>query len=371
MLGLKSRLFQRSLLSLSSLSCADIQQILAVANAMECQHPLSIPLLLEGKIIASCFFEPSTRTRLSFASAILRLGGQIIGFDSPEYTSIKKGESLADTSRMLRHYADAIIIRHPYDGAPKWVQHHSHIPVINAGDGGHQHPTQTLLDLMSIRATQGHLHGLRISFVGDLRFGRTVHSLLAALQHVPCEFCLYPIPGLELPEYVIKQMEQTASRFDYVDSMTRALEGVDIIYMTRVQRERLHNTIIPNDLSPWQLREKHMQHAKKNLKILHPLPRTDEIDTALDSSPHAYYFQQSRHGVSVRQAILCLLLNEHIPIDLPIEDDQQQDLEDGFHDTQPIPSTSPCFNPMCVSNQERHVPQLKNIHHHCYYCDHL
>jgi aspartate carbamoyltransferase catalytic subunit len=359
-----SHMYQRSIISISSLSFNEIEQILSLASSFE-SYPNTYRHYLNNKVIASCFFEASTRTRLSFESAIARQGGKVIGFDSAENTSIQKGETLMDTMKIIEHYSDAIVMRHPNEGAAQWVNEHLNIPIINAGDGAHQHPTQTLLDLMSIQKTQGTLHGLKISILGDLRFSRTVHSLIEALQHVPHELCIYPVEGLDLPDSFY-----AGKKIKHARSIEEALDGADIIYMTRIQKERLRYSSYSPLLKNWQLREEHLKYAKKNMRILHPLPRVDEIDPSIDHSSHAYYFEQVKHGVSVRQALLSLVLNSSLSQEMPNQL-VNRPLSPQIHSKEKISTTKMCTNPTCISHHERGISFFQDEKHRCYYCTQL
>ena len=263
------------------------------------------PPILEGKILGSCFFEPSTRTRLSFESAMMRLGGKVIGFSDMTTTSSIKGESLYDTMKMMEMYVDAIVIRHPLEGAAQLAADAVEIPVINAGDGANQHPTQTIQDLFSIRETQGTLEGLNIALVGDLKYGRTIHSLAEALIPFKPRFYFISPPSLEMPRDICELLRENGVKFSYHHSIQEIIPKLDILYVTRIQTERFGNEEMVKSihLTPDQLTQ-----AKKNLKILHPLPRVTEISPAVDTTPYAYYFQQAKNGLYTRQALLSLVI---------------------------------------------------------------
>lgn len=267
--------------------------------------------LLDRYILGSCFYEPSTRTRLSFESAMHRLGGKVIGFSSSAQTSTAKGESLHDSMKMLEGYADVVVLRHPLDGAARLAAEAIHIPVINAGDGANQHPTQTFLDLFSIRESQGTLENLSIAFVGDLKYGRTVHSLAEALVHFNARLYFISETMLEMPEPVCELLRSRGIKFSFHQYLDDILPKVDIVYMTRIQEERFsHKLEFEGVKTPFCLTVKHLKRAKPNLKIFHPLPRVNEIDPQVDDTPHAYYFQQAQNGLYTRQAILGLVLGE-------------------------------------------------------------
>ena len=268
--------------------------------------------LLAGKLVASCFFEPSTRTRLSFETAVQRLGGTVIGFSDGANTSAKKGETLADTARIISGYADAIIQRHPKDGAARLAAEFSAVPVINAGDGTNQHPSQTLLDLVSIYETQGRLNGLKIAMCGDLKYGRTVHSLAQALKLWGCKFAFVSPPTLAMPDYITEELDDAGCRWQVFTDLQSAAQWADILYMTRVQRERFDAEEFSRIQGKFNLNAALLSGVRDNLRVLHPLPRVDEIHPDVDATPYAYYFQQAGNGLYARMAILSLVLNETV-----------------------------------------------------------
>lgn len=261
---------------------------------------------LENKIIASAFFEPSTRTRLSFDAAINRLKGRVIGFSDDTNTSAQKGESLEDTIRMLSAYSDCIVMRHPEVGSAARAVQVSGVPVINAGDGSNEHPTQTLLDCFSMYETQGKIDGLTIGMAGDLLHGRAVHSLAKALCHFNVKLILMAPDDFQMPKDVVAYCQ--AKGLKVVQSNELSVNGLDILYMTRLQRERFGADL--GRTSPFCLSISHLETAKENLKVLHPLPRVDELDVKVDDTPYAYYFEQAENGVYVREALLSLILTE-------------------------------------------------------------
>lgn len=296
----------RSLVSIDDLSTEEILKILDNAVEFE-KNPVS--KLLEGRVIATLFFEPSTRTRLSFESAINKLGGKIVGFTDASATSVSKGETLYDTIRMVSSYSDLIVMRHPIEGSARFASEISSVPVINAGDGANQHPTQTLLDLYSIRKTQGTLDNLNVFMVGDLKYGRTVHSLMMAMSRWNTTFNFISPEELKMPEEFKLYLDNLGLKYyehlDFTDIISRA----DIIYMTRVQRERFSDPIEYEKVkNVYVLKNAMLANTKPNMRILHPLPRVNEIHTDVDSNPKAYYFEQALNGVFTRQAILCSLL---------------------------------------------------------------
>lgn len=300
-------LYGNDIISINDLDLSHIQQIFSLASQLK-QH--GSRELLNQKIIAHCFFEPSTRTRLSFETATLRLGGQIIGFANDENTSIKKGETLHDTIRVISNYADLIIIRHPREGAARLAAEVSDKPVINAGDGANQHPTQTLVDLFSILECQKNLDGLSIALVGDLKYGRAIHSFVQACKLFNMRLFLVAPPALTLPESICDILKKDGVRFSFHQSLEEVIPKVDILYMSRIQQERLSKNEYPLMHKQYVLTPMLLQTAKQNLKILHPLPRVNEIDVKVDQHPAAYYFEQAANGIYIRQAVLALLLNK-------------------------------------------------------------
>ena len=300
----------RHLMSPVDFSVEELETLMDVAADIE-KNPDKYAHICEGKKLATLFYEPSTRTRLSFEAAMLNLGGKVLGFSSADSSSAAKGESVADTIRVISCYADIAAMRHPKEGAPLVASLHSRIPVINAGDGGHQHPTQTLTDLLTIRSLKGHFDGLRIGFCGDLKFGRTVHSLMNALSRYPgISFTLISPEELRIPSYVREAMQEKniPMREDVrLDEFT--MKDLDILYMTRVQRERFFNEedyIRMKDF--YILDAEKMRLAPKDMYILHPLPRVNEISVDVDEDPRAKYFQQAQYGVYIRMALIMNLL---------------------------------------------------------------
>lgn len=300
-----SSLYHRDLVSIRDLSQAHILSILDRAVQLKRQPE---PQLLAGKVIASCFFEASTRTRLSFETAVQRLGGQLIGFADANNTSGKKGETLSDSIQMISRYADAIIMRHPREGAARLSAEISRVPVINGGDGANQHPTQTLLDLFSIFECRGQLEGVKVAFVGDLKYGRTVHSLAQALALFNAELSFVSPQVLAMPDYLLDELTEQNVKWQVLDSLEQAVAKSDFVYMTRIQKERLDPTEYTHIASQYILKAKHLDNASPDLRILHPLPRVDEIAPEVDALPQAYYFQQAENGLYARQALLSLIL---------------------------------------------------------------
>lgn len=302
---MKHPLRNRSIISISDLSKEEILLILKRTEEMKKKKPREI---LKSKILASCFYEPSTRTRLSFESAMLRLGGCVIGFSDSNSISAKKGESLQDSMRTIGQYADILILRHPNEGAARAASESTHKPVINAGDGANQHPTQTLLDLFSIQECQKKLKALHLAFVGDLKFGRTVHSLSLACAHFGMRLFFVSPEQLALPDEVSHFLKKQGIKFSFHRTIEEVLSKVDILYMTRIQKERLDPSTYEKCKNIYILKEEMLKEAKKNLKILHPLPRVNEIESSIDKTSFAHYFQQAENGLYVRMALLSLIL---------------------------------------------------------------
>ena len=294
---------KKSLVSISDLSKDEIIGLLKRASEFEA-HPNQH--ILEGKVVATLFFEPSTRTRLSFETAVNRLGGKVIGFSDAKTSSQSKGETLKDTIMMVSNYADVIVMRHHLEGAARYASEISPISIVNAGDGANQHPSQTMLDLYSIYKTQGTLDNLNIYLVGDLKYGRTVHSLLMAMRHFNPTFHFIAPKELAMPEEYKLYCREHGIRFEeHEDFNADVIAGADILYMTRVQRERFTDLMEYERVKDVYILRANMLHkAKDNMKILHPLPRVNEIAYDVDNDPHAYYFEQARNGLYARQAII-------------------------------------------------------------------
>ncbi len=305
----------RHLLNPLDFSVEETGQLLDLADNIE-PHLSEYSHVCDGKKLATLFYEPSTRTRLSFEAAMLNLGGSVLGFSSADSSSAAKGESVADTIRVISCYADICAMRHPKEGAPLVAATHSGIPVINAGDGGHQHPTQTLTDLLSIRSLKGRLHDLTIGLCGDLKFGRTVHSLINALvRYENIKFVLISPPELRVPEYIREDVLK-ANNIEFVemDSLDEAMPSLDILYMTRVQKERFFNEEDYIRLKDCYILDKNkMKLAKEDMYVLHPLPRVNEISVEVDNDPRAAYFKQAQYGVYVRMALIMTLLEVEKP----------------------------------------------------------
>ena len=301
----------RHLMSPLDLSVEEVNDLLALANDME-RDPSKYAHACEGKKLATCFYEPSTRTRLSFEAAMLNMGGSVLGFASQDASSAAKGESVSDTIRVISCYADICAIRHPKEGAALVASLKSGIPVINAGDGGHQHPTQTLTDLLTIHSLKGGLSDLTIGLCGDLKFGRTVHSLIHALIRYPgVSFVLISPEELRIPDYIREDvLKKNNVPFVEMERLEDAIPSLDILYMTRVQRERFFNEEDYVRMKDYYILTKDkLSSAKEDMLVLHPLPRVNEISVEVDDDPRAVYFKQARYGVYIRMALILTLLN--------------------------------------------------------------
>ena len=301
----------RHLMSPLDFSVAELDQLMDLAGDIE-RNPGKYAHACEGKKLVTAFYEPSTRTRLSFEAAMLNLGGSVLGFSSADSSSAAKGESVADTIRTLSCYADICAMRHPKEGAPLVAALNSRIPVVNAGDGGHQHPTQTLTDLLTIRTLKGRLDHLTIGLCGDLKFGRTVHSLIHALIRYPgISFILISPEELRLPDYMTETLNRNHIPYRQTERMEEAMPQLDLLYMTRVQRERFFNEEDYIRLKDFYVLDKEkMKLAPADMLVLHPLPRVNEISVEVDDDPRAVYFQQAQYGVYIRMALILTLLKE-------------------------------------------------------------
>ena len=306
---------KRDLLTPLDFSVEELEQLFDRADDIRL-HPEKYAHACEGRKMATCFYEPSTRTRLSHETAMLNLGGRTMGFAGAESSSASKGETVADTARVISCFADIMVIRHPKEGAAAVAAHYASIPVINAGDGGHQHPTQTLTDLMTIRSLKGRLNNLTVGLCGDLKFGRTVHSLINALsRYTGIRFVLISPPELRVPDYIIEDtLNAKGIEYKEVENLDEAMPELDILYMTRVQRERFFNEedyIRMKDC--YILDKKKMELARDDMFVLHPLPRVNEISVEVDNDPRAAYFKQVQYGVYVRMALIMTLLEVEKP----------------------------------------------------------
>ncbi len=357
----------RSLNSILDLSVAELDDLIATAKDIAA-NPEKYRDSCKYKKLATLFYEPSTRTRLSFEAAMLELGGSVLGFSSANSSSAAKGESMADTARIISCYADIMAIRHPKDGAPFVASRNASVPVINAGDGMHNHPTQTLADLLTISREMGRLKDLTIGLCGDLKYGRTVHSLIEAMcRYENIRFVLISPEELRLPGYVkYDVLEKSGFPYEEVTSLEAAMPELDVLYMTRIQRERFSDPAVYERLKDsYILDPARMALAKKNMCVLHPLPRVNEISVAVDDDPRAAYFRQALNGKYMRMALILKLLKEaeENPAREPIRGELRCDLT--------------CRNPRCISATEQELPQIFRLTdkaagiHRCIYCEHI
>ena len=298
----------RDIISINDFSKEELLYILKVVRQMELKPKSN---LLKGKILASLFFEPSTRTRLSFMSAMEQLGGEIVGFSNSNVTSMQKGESLWDTIKITEQYADVIVIRNPVEGSARLAAEASSKPVINGGDGSNQHPTQTILDMYTIQKVKGRLDNLHMGFVGDLKYGRTVHSLVIALSHFNPTFYFIAPDELQMPEAFLDELFQKKVKYYKTSDLARFSKEIDVLYVTRIQKERFPDPLEYEKFKDiYKIDETFLQNVKKEMKIMHPLPRVGEIDKKVDKTGHAAYFEQAANGIPVRKALLALVLGK-------------------------------------------------------------
>jgi len=352
----------RSFLSIKDLTTSEIYGILDLAKQLALH---TMPDILAGRIIGSLFFEPSTRTRLSFISAAYRVGAQVLGFDSPDASSIKKGESLRDTIKMVEAYTDAIVMRHSIEGAAKFAAEISKVPILNAGDGANEHPSQTLLDLYTIKEELGTLENLKVAFVGDMKYGRTVHSLAKALANFGCEFYFVAPELIQIPSHITQELKSRGVRYTLLRNYEDILPEIDILYMTRIQRERFDNPDEYQQVSGvYQIdRERILGKCKDEMIILHPLPRVDEIAIDLDDTKHARYFQQAANGIPIRSALFVAAL-EIKPIG-PAKEAKEEENQSVI-----ACERSKCQNIMCVTHYEQTKNKILRTSYgdFCYYC---
>lgn len=356
----------RSLNSILDLGVDELDELIATAKDI-IAHPEAYWDRCAHKKLATLFFEPSTRTRLSFEAAMLELGGSVIGFSEASSSSASKGESVADTAKIVSCYADIIAMRHPKEGAPLVASRHSLVPIINAGDGGHNHPTQTLADLLTISREMGRLDNLTIGLCGDLKYGRTVHSLIEAMsRYKGIQFVLISPEELKIPGFIrYNVFENQGIPYTEVSSLEEAMPGLDVLYMTRIQRERFDN--------PWEyerlkdsyvLDTEKMKLAKKKMCVLHPLPRVNEISVKVDDDPRAAYFRQALNGKYMRMALILKLLDEAA----------RNPMKEAI-DTTGLEYDRVCRNPKCITQTEQELPQLFRCTdkaagiHRCVYCE--
>ena len=344
----------RNLIDILDFSVEEIDKLCASANDI-ISNPEMYSESCKGKILGTLFFEPSTRTRLSFVSAMMSLGGNVLGFSNSDSSSVTKGESLSDTIRMVSAYADIIAMRHPKEGAPIVASGVSSVPIINAGDGGHFHPTQTLTDLLTIQRKKGRFSNLTVGVCGDLKYGRTVHSLIAAMsRYEGVSFVLISPEELRLPDYVKNEFLQ-GKDYNEISCLEDAIPALDILYMTRIQQERFSDKAEYDRLKDsYVLTREKLRGAKSDLSIMHPLPRVTEISTDVDDDPRADYFDQAKFGRYIRMALILKLLKDSKSEHTVIVGEENENLV--------------CKNPLCISRTEREIKKLfKNGA--CAYCD--
>ncbi len=347
-----------NLIDLEDVSKEDLDDIIRLAGMIKA-NPSIFTDACHGKIMATLFYEPSTRTQMSFQTAMLRLGGQVIGFDNPSNASVAKGESLKDTIRVVSGYADVIVMRNPVEGSALAASMYSESPIINAGDGGHLHPTQTLTDIVTLSYEKGTLEGLTIGLCGDMKNGRTVHSLIKTLsKYKGNKFVMISTPELQLPQYVLDVLEESGCQYSFSDSLEKSIGSLDVLYMTRIQQERFHSAEeYEAQKGIYVLDAAKMALARPDLVVLHPLPRVDEITVEVDEDPRAKYFAQAEYGMYARMALIITMLTNRT----------------GKRPTTKKSSdTRCCKNPRCVTNTESYVPHLfyeKGGKPVCKFCD--
>ncbi|MEG0229647.1 MAG: aspartate carbamoyltransferase [Oscillospiraceae bacterium] len=351
----------KHVIDLSEIPADKCNKIISLANDI-IENPKAFSKRLEGKILATLFYEPSTRTQMSFQTAMYRLGGQVIGFDNPANSSVSKGENIKDTARIISGYADAIVVRHPKEGAARAFALEAGVSVINAGDGGHLHPTQTLTDLVTMSHEIGRLDNLTLGFCGDLKNGRTVHSLIKFMvRYKTNKFVLVSTKELQIPEYIKLILDKSGCQYKMAKTLEEVMPELDVLYMTRIQRERfLSEEDYLKQSANYILDVEKMALGKASLKVLHPLPRVDEIDYAVDDDPRSAYFKQAVYGMYGRMALLVTLLED---------DDFSKDCTTNIS----LPKKK-CLNPNCISNCEEYLTKYNYIldeKAYCEYCDHI
>ncbi|MGL5350084.1 MAG: aspartate carbamoyltransferase [Cetobacterium sp.] len=348
----------RDFISMKDFTKEDILEVLRVAKELENKNEE----LLKNKIVGSLFFEPSTRTRLSFTSAAYRLGAKVLGFDSPDATSLKKGETLRDTIKMTEAYSDVIVMRHNRDGAARFAADISRVPLLNAGDGANEHPSQTMLDLYTIQKELGSIEGKRVAFVGDLKYGRTVHSLTKALEMFNCEFYFIAPEVIQIPEYITRGLDKKGIKYHIISDYKEVLKEIDVLYMTRIQKERFDKIEDYEKVAGVYVIDKEniVGKCKDEMIILHPLPRVDEIKIDLDDTKHAKYFEQAANGVPAREAIFSIALGL-------VEVTKSEMLEKDIRKSEEIV----CVNEKCITKFEETDNKyvVDKDHKYCYYCN--
>ncbi|MEE0930858.1 MAG: aspartate carbamoyltransferase [Acutalibacteraceae bacterium] len=346
------------IIDLELLSFSDLQEIVQLAEKIM-KNPQDYSEACKGKIMGTLFYEPSTRTQMSFQTAMLRLGGSIIGFDDPMNSSVSKGESLKDTIKIISGYADIIAMRHPLEGSARGASIYSSVPVINAGDGGHLHPTQTLTDLVTLHNEKGRLNHLTIGLCGDLKNGRTVHSLIKTMSYFEGnKFVLISTPELGVPEYVKEIMDKNGCEYTEIPTLQEAMPDLDVLYMTRIQRERFASEEeYQAQKGVFILDKEKLALGKDDLKVLHPLPRVDEIDVEVDDDPRCVFFKQAVYGMYARMALILLTL---------------EDAKYTYSRGKVIIDEDGCVNPRCITHTEPYMPkEFKENGDYlvCEYCD--
>ena len=346
------------IIDLELLSFSDLQEIIRLSQKIM-ENPEKYNEACKGKIMATLFYEPSTRTQMSFQSAMLRLGGTVIGFDNPMNSSVAKGESLKDTVKVVSGYADIIAMRHPLEGSAKGASLYSDVPVINAGDGGHLHPTQTLTDIVTLQNEKGRLNHLTIGLCGDLKNGRTVHSLIKTMSHFEGNrFVLISTKELGIPQYIKEIMNEQECTYTEVPTLQEAMSQLDVLYMTRIQRERFASEEeYQAQKGVFVLDREKLALGKKNLKVLHPLPRVDEITVDVDDDPRCVYFQQTVYGMYARMALILLTL---------------EGAKYSYAKGKTVIDERGCQNPKCITQYESYIPKefrAKGDELVCEYCD--
>lgn len=346
----------RHLIDLNSYTNEEIEKIIDYAKEIK-ENEGFYAAACRGKIMATLFFEPSTRTRMSFTAAMLKLGGQTMGFDNPQSSSVSKGESLKDTIKVVSSYADIIVMRHPLEGSAKAASLYADCPVINAGDGGHLHPTQTLTDLATLKFEKDRIDNLTVGLCGDLKNGRTVHSLVKTMTRYPSNrFVLISTPQLKAPPYVEQLMRNSGCEFRYASTLQECIGELDVLYMTRIQKERFSSEEeYLSQKSAFILDRDKMALAKPDMAVLHPLPRVDEIDYEVDDDCRALYFKQALYGMYVRMALVMHMLR----------DGKASPEKRGY-----VSEGERCKNPRCISHTEGYLPNLKQGRNACAYCEH-
>ena len=349
----------RHLIDFNDCSAGEWEKLIRLAEDIRL-NPTDYLSRCRGRIMATLFYEPSTRTQMSFQAAMLRLGGQIIGFDNPVNSSVSKGETLKDTIRIVSGYSDVIVMRHPQEGAAKAASLYSLCPIVNAGDGGHLHPTQTLTDLTTLASEKGTLSGHVIGLCGDLRYGRTVHSLIKAMCKIGgSRFVLISTPELSVPQYIKDIMDKSGCAYEEAATLEECIGSLDVLYMTRIQRERFSSPEqYEKQKGVYVLDRAKMEKAKKDLTVLHPLPRVDEIEVEIDDDPRAAYFRQAANGMYARMALILKMIEDNIGI-----------VEKPF-----LPDdTKICQSPRCITQQEQYLPRIFKTDATgktaCAYCD--